>query len=530
MAADRSASEAADGHNPWLIAVVVSIATFMEVLDTTIANVALRHIAGSLAASQSQATWVVTSYLVANAMVLSISGWLARALGRKRYYCLSVAIFTASSVACGLAWNLQSLLFFRVLQGLGGGGMAPVSQSILNDAFPPEKRGQAFSLFGFAVVVAPVVGPTLGGWITDNYSWHWCFLINGPVGVASLMLVGYLVKETRAAENERRERIRQGLDFDLIGFVLVAAGLGCLEVVLDKGQEEDWFQSSFIVTFAAIAAFCLIALVPWELRRRKPIVDVGLIFQRQFGTCFLVMLCTGALLYASVQIMPQLLQEQLGYTAMLAGLALSPGGLVAMVMMLVCGRLTSVVQPKYLIMAGTIVLAVGMWHLTGLSPDIDFAYSMWARIIISAGLPLLFIPITAASYDGMPPDRTDQASALINVARNQGGSVGVALAQTILARREQFHQSRLVEHVVPSDSHYQSAFQSLNQVFMAQGSNASDASRRAIAWIGRELGRQAIFLAYVDVFWVLTMLALAMIPLALLIRSIRLGSAGGGAH
>lgn len=507
-----------DSQNPWLIALVVSIATFMEVLDTTIANVALRHIAGSLAASQSESTWVVTSYLVANAVILSISGWLARTLGRKRFYLICVGVFTVSSVLCGLAWNLQSLLFFRVLQGLGGGGMAPVSQSILTDAFPPEKRGQAFSLFGFSVVVAPVVGPTLGGWITDSYSWHWCFLINGPVGAASLALVAFLVKEPQSAEHERRQRLAEGLDFDIIGFVLVAAGLGCLEVVLDKGQEDDWFQSSFIVVVAAISAVCLIALVPWELTRRRPIIDVGLIFQRQFGTCFLIMLTMGALIYSTVQVMPQLLQEQLGYTALLAGLALSPGGVVAMAMMLVCGRLAGSVQPKYQMMLGAGILAASMWHLTGISPGIDFSYAMWARIFISLGLPFLFIPITAASYDGLPPDRTDQASALINVARNQGGSFGVAFAQTVLARREQFHQSRLVEHVAPSDTNYQHMLQALDAFFTGQGSGKAQASRQAMAWIGRQIGTQATFLAYIDVFWWLAMLALLVIPMTLLIR------------
>ncbi|MDQ0391476.1 DHA2 family efflux MFS transporter permease subunit [Labrys monachus] len=521
---------AAGGHNPWLIAIVVSIATFMEVLDTTIANVALRYIAGSLAASQEESTWVVTSYLVANAVVLSISGWLARTLGRKRFYMICVAVFTISSLLCGFAWNLQSLLFFRVLQGLGGGGMAPCSQSILADSFPPEKRGQAFGVFGIAVVVAPVVGPTLGGWLTDTYSWHWCFLINGPVGILSLALVAYLISEPAKAEKERLERLKRGINFDFVGFLLIALGLGCLEVVLDKGQEDDWFGSSFILVFAVIAACSLIALVPWELSRREPIVEIRLLFRRQFGMCFVVMLGTGAILISTIQFMPQLLQESFGYTALLAGLTVSPGGLVTMAMMPVGGRLTGFIQPKYLIMFGAALIAYSMWHLTGLSPDINFSYAVWARVILAAGLPFIFIPITTASYDGVPPDKTDQASALINVARNQGGSFGVALAQTVLARREQFHQSRLSEHTIPSSTNYQAAMQHLTELFMAQGAGKAGATQEATAWIGQTIAAQATFLAYIDVFWVLALLAAVMIPAAMLIRPVKLGSGGGPMH
>lgn len=519
---------AAGGHNPYLIAFVVSIATFMEVLDTTIANVALRHIAGGLAVGIDESTYVITSYLVANAIVLSISGWLSTVIGRKRFYMICVATFSIASLLCGFAWNLQSLVLFRILQGLGGGGMATSEQAILADSFPPHKRGQAFAIYGLAVVVAPVIGPTLGGWITDTYSWHWVFLINVPMGLLSLFLVGTLVKEPSGAEAEREKLLSKGLRVDYIGFLLVAIGLGSLEFVLDEGQRNDWFGSTMIVVFALLAGVSLLALIPWELTREDPIVDIRLLGRRQFGACFLVMLGTGAVLISTTQLLPQLLQTELNYTAMLAGLALSPGGVATLVLMPVVGRLVSMVQPKYLIMFGAAIVAFAMWHLTGLTGDITYGYAALSRIFLALGLPFLFLPVTTASYDGVPPDKTNQASALINVARNIGGSMGVALAQTILAQRQQFHQSRLVEHAAPSDLGYQQTIDAMTRYFQAQGSNASDAASQAVAWVGRTLQQQVDLLAYIDVFWTLAIVAVLMIPTAAVLRPINLGAPARG--
>lgn len=519
---------AAGGHNPYLIAFVVSIATFMEVLDTTIANVALRHIAGGLAVGLDESTYVITSYLVANAVVLSISGWLSTVLGRKRFYMMCVATFTVASLLCGFAWNLQALVLFRILQGLGGGGMATSEQAILADSFPPQKRGQAFAIYGVAVVVAPVVGPTLGGWITDTYSWHWVFLINVPMGLLSLLLVGTLVKEPSSAEEERAELLSKGLRVDYVGFVLIAVGLGALEFVLDEGQRNDWFGSNMILSFALLAAFCLLALIPWELSRDDPIVDIRLLGTRQFGACAVVMLGTFAVLISTTQLLPQLLQTEVGYTAMLAGLALSPGGIATMMLMPVAGRLVSVVQPKYLIMFGAAVAALSMWHMTGLTGDISYGYAALARIYLAIGLPFLFLPVTTASYDGVPPEKTNQASALINVARNIGGSIGVAVAQTLLAQRQQFHQSRLIEHAAPSDLGYQQTIDAMTRYFQAQGSNASDAASQAVAWVGKTLQQQVDFLAYIDVFWSLAIIAALLIPIAATLRSIDLGAPARG--
>lgn len=519
---------AAGGHNPYLIAFVVSIATFMEVLDTTIANVALRHIAGGLAVGLDESTYVITSYLVANAIVLSISGWLSTVIGRKRFYMICVATFSVASLLCGLAWNLQALVLFRIIQGLGGGGMATSEQAILADSFPPQKRGQAFAIYGVAVVVAPVVGPTLGGWITDTYSWHWVFLINVPMGLLSLFLVGMLVNEPSGAEEEREKLLSKGLRVDYVGFALVAIGLGSLEYVLDEGQRHDWFGSNMITFFAVLSAASLLALIPWELTREEPIVDLRLLGRRQFGACFLVMLATGAVLISTTQLLPQLLQTELNYTAMLAGLALSPGGVATLILMPVAGRLVSVVQPKYLIMFGATVVAFSMWHLTGLTTDITYGYAALSRIFLAIGLPFLFLPVTTASYDGVPPDRTNQASALINVARNIGGSMGVALAQTVLAQRQQFHQSRLIEHAAPSDLGYQQTIDTMTRFFQAQGSNASDAAAQAVAWVGRTLQQQVDFLAYIDVFWTLAIVALLMIPTAAVLRRIDFGAPARG--
>ena len=518
----------AGATNPWLIAVLVSVGTFMEVLDTTIANVALPYIAGGLAVSADEASWVVTTYLVANAVALTASSFLAKMLGRKKFYLACVALFTVSSVLCAFAWNIQSLLLFRVLQGLGGGGMVPVSQSILADSFPPAKRGQAFALFGVAVVVAPVVGPTLGGWLSDNYGWPWCFLINGPIGLLSMALVALILRESKAAVEERKALKEQGIRFDLVGFLLVATFLGALEVVLDRGQEDDWFGSSFIITFAVICSLAFVLMIPWEITRRNPVVDFRMLATRQFGSCFIVMLATGAILLATTQFLPQLVQNEFGYTATWAGLVLSPGGLVTMAMMFVVGRLTGHVQPKYLIATGATIVALSMYDLTNLYGDVNFGFFAWSRMFLGVGLPLIFIPIITASYDGIPHDKTDQASALMNAARNIGGSIGISLAVNVLAYREQFHQSRLVEHVVPSSIQYQQTLQKVTEYFAAQGSSMAQAQQQAFAWIGQQVQTQAALLAYVDVFWVLMLISAAAVPLALVLRKVKLGTGAPG--
>jgi DHA2 family multidrug resistance protein len=516
------------GANPWLIAILVAVASFMEVLDTTIANVALPYIAGGMGVSEDEASWVVTTYLVSNAIILTASSYLARKLGRKSFFLICLGLFTLSSLLCGFAPNLNALLLFRILQGMAGGGMVPVAQSILADAFPPAKRGQAFAVFGVAVVVAPVVGPTLGGWLSDNLSWHWCFLINAPVGVFAMAVIALVLREPKTARVQSQSQ--QDNRFDVVGFILIATFLGALEVVLDRGLEDDWFASPFIVTFATICGLAFVLMIPWELNRRNPAVDLRMVASRQFGACFLVMLATGAILLATTQFLPLLVQQNFGYTATWAGLVLSPGGVVTFFMMFVVGQLAAKVQPKYLIVAGAAVIALSMYGMTNVYGDLGFWFMARLRMLYGVGLPLIFVPIMAASYDGIPPSRTDQASALINAARNTGGSIGVSIVSNVLTHREQFHQSRLVEQVIPSSAQYQNALQQIASFFAGQGSSLAHAHDQAIQWIGQQVQAQASLLAYMDAFWVLMLISLSAVPLALTLRKVKLGGPVHAGH
>jgi MFS transporter, DHA2 family, multidrug resistance protein len=513
--AGESRSAAGD-RSPWLIAIVVSIATFMVVLDTAIANVSLRYIAGSLAVSVDESTWVVTTYLIANAVILPVSGWLSNVVGRKRFYMICVALFTVASLLCGLASSLTSLIIFRILQGLGGGGMPTSEQAMLADTFPPHQRPQAFAIYGIAVIVAPTVGPTIGGWITDNYSWHWIFFINVPFGILSLILVNWLVVEPEVLERERASRLAGGLKVDWVGFALIALGFGCLEFVLDRGQIDDWFHSTRMVVAATIAACSFIFLVPWELLRDDPIVDLRLLFQRQFGMAFIVMFAVGAILFGSNQITPQLMQTNFPYTAMLSGLAMMPGGAAMLLLMPIAGQLVGHGQPKYWLALGLTLIAVAMWISTSLVPDASFSYFALVRIAQTIGLPFMFIPINSVAYANLPQQKTSEASALINVARNLGGSVSVSLANTELVQRSQFHQSRLVENLIPSSPAFQSALHNLTQYFSQFGSAAS-AQGRAMGYMGQLVISQATLMAYIDIFFSWCILAAVLVPAVLLL-------------
>ena len=525
-----AAAASSAAFNPWLIAVLVAFASFMENLDTTIANVALPYVAGGLGVSEDEASWVITTYLVANAVSLTASSYLAQRVGRKSFFLTCLALFTASSVLCGFAPNLQALLLFRILQGLGGGGMVPVAQSILADTFPPEKRGQAFALFGIAVVVAPVVGPTLGGWISDNWSWQWCFEINGPIGLLALALLAVMLRDSDAAVAERKRFVRQGTDFDLVGFALAATFLGALELALDRGLEDDWFGSNFIIATVALCALAFVMLIPWELSRRNPIIDVRIVATRQFGACFLVMLATGAILLSTTQYLPQLVQAEYGYTATWAGFVLSPGGVVLALMMPVAGRLSGKVQPHILIAIGAAICALAMFDMTRINGQVDFRFFAMSRMFLSVGLPFVFIPILTASFAGIPHNKTDMASALINVARNTGGSIGISLANNVLAHREQFHQSRLVELVNTSTVQFQAAMKQATDYFLTQGHSLGQAQQQAIGWIAHQVQTQSAFLAYIDVFWVLMLISAAAVPLALTLRKVKLGGPAPIAH
>jgi DHA2 family multidrug resistance protein len=505
-------------HNPWLVAVVVSLATFMEVLDTTIVVVALDHIAGNLSTSYDEATWVLTSYLVANAIILPVSGWLASVLGRKPFYMGCVALFTVSSVLCGFAPSLTLLVVFRVLQGLGGGGLAPSAASILRDSFPPRQQGMVFALYGIVVVAAPALGPAFGGWLTDHYSWHWVFLINLPVGIVAATLSFWLLVEPELETRERQERWRRGLRIDYVGFVLVALGLGCLQVVLDRGERADWFSSDFILAFSAIAAVALTALVVRELAIEEPVVDLPLLRDRGFLAANIVRFGTFLVLVGSTQLLPQMTQSLFDYDAMEAGLVLTPGALVVMLITPLSGYLINKVQVRFMIGFGLLLEAAALHHMSGFTTEMSFAHIMWARIFQAVGLAFLIVPITTVAFLGIPGSKTNNASALLNLTRNLGGSFGISLAQTWLANRAQFHQDRLIAALTPYDATYRETVHSLRSNFAAQGSGPVLAHDQALAQIYRLMQRQAMIMSYNDLFWLAALGMLLMVPLIFLLH------------
>ncbi|WP_263378292.1 DHA2 family efflux MFS transporter permease subunit [Granulicella paludicola] len=503
-------------HNPWAIALTVTLATFMEVLDTSIANVALPHIAGSLGASQDEATWVLTSYLVSSAVVLPISGWLSDRFGRKRFYLTCVAVFTVCSLLCGIAPSLPILIIARILQGAGGGGLAPSEQAILADTFPVEKRGQAFAVYGMAVVVAPAIGPTLGGWITDNFNWHWIFFINLPVGLLSLWLSSRMVEDPPALV-ARREAAR-GAKVDFTGLALVASGVGILEFFLDKGQEKDWFGSQMIVTAACLAAILLITFVFWEWNHEDPIVDLKLLKNRNFGTAVFLQLILGMVLFGSTVLIPQYMQTLLGFTAQLAGMALSPAGFVMMFMMFVAGRLIGKMDPRVLVAIGYFLTAVGLYNLTRLTLDTSFATITQWRMLQVIGLPLVFIPISTLNYVGVPQNKMNQISSLSNFARNLGGSAGTALLTTFLARTAQTHQQQLITHSGTANYGYNQYIGAATTALQQQGMTAAQAAQAAVGYAYQQMLRQASMLSYKNAFALLAGVIFCLIPLPFIMR------------
>ncbi len=494
---------------------VISIATFMTVLDTSIVNVSLVHIAGGLAADYDEATWVSTTFLVAQAIVIPASGWLANVIGRKRYYMISVGLFTIASFACGIAPNLSLLILARIIQGAAGGGLAAVEQSMLVDTFPPDKRGMAFAAYGVVVVVGPIVGPILGGVITDNSSWRWCFLINVPVGALSLTLVNFLVNEPAVLIRERKALHARGLNFDIVGFVLVGLFLGCLEVTLDRGQTDDWFSSPTITTTAIIAALSLILFIPWELTRNEPLIPISMFGRRNFGVSSILLLVTGVLIFGTTLFIPQLLQQVLGYTATDAGLALTAGGAATILVMPLTGILSSRVDSRILIAGAFLVEGFAMWHMTHLDVEMSFGAAASARMFQAIGIPFLFVPITNVAYIGLKPSESNQASALMNVARNLGGTIGISTVQTMLAQREQFHQARLVEHLNPLNPNY---VQGLGKITHDLSGVGAGAPMAGLGKLYAAVQQQAAMLSYIDVFQVLMIAVFACIPLLLLMK------------
>jgi len=491
--------------NPWIIAVAVSLAAFMEVLDTSIANVALPHIAGNLGATNDESTWVLTSYLVSNAIVLPTSGWLVGFLGRKRFFLICIVFFTVSSFLCGIAPSLGLLLLFRVLQGAFGGGLQPMAQAILGDSFPPEKRGLAFALYGITVICAPAIGPTLGGWITDNYSWRWIFYINVPVGALALALVYQLVEDPPYLA-----RMKKRLSgFDYIGFSLLTVGVGALQIVLDKGQEDDWFGSHFITTLVVIAAAGLVSLVIWEWFQKEPIVDVRLFKNFNVVTTNLMFLILGMALFSSTVLMPQLLQTLMGYTAQRAGMVLSAAALVVLVLLPMVGKLTTLFQARHIMAFGWITLSAGM-YISCKQVDLlmSFRAATLLRVWQYAPIAFLFVPLTLAGYVGLPAEKTNAAAGLMNFMRNIGQSVGTSAVTTLIARRSQYHQSVLAEYT--ASGRFQASIAALAMRLTHAGLSMHAAQQQALGRLYAMVQAQAAVLSYVDAYWLLAVASAIM--------------------
>jgi DHA2 family multidrug resistance protein len=514
--------------NPWWIAITVTIATFMELLDTAIANVSLPHIAGGLATSYDETTWVLTSYLVANATVLPMSAWLSRVFGRKNYYIGCVAGFSMASLLCGLAPNLSLLIFFRVLQGICGGGLAPVEQAILVDTFPASKRAAAFGLYSMAIVTAPALGPPLGGWITDSFSWRWVFFINVPIGLLSIYLTSRLVSDPPEFKKEvARARSAGKLRIDYIGIALVAIGFLCLEIVLDRGQEDDWFESRFITVVCIAAVVSLVTAAIWEWRHDDPVVEIKLLRERNFALANVLYFLFSFVLFGSTVLIPQMLQSLYGYSATDAGLVLGPGAFVIVLMAPLVVQLVRRVGASKLIVVASIVLALSMWQFSSFDLSADYSHQAWARAFQGLGLAFFFVPVSQVAYSYLPRNKNNKGSSITNLFRNQGGSFGISFVTTILARRQQFHQSILAQHATMFDPPTVEALARFKQSLVHTGYSSSEAVLRAPALLYETVKKQAATLAFLDCFWLLGLVAIVALPVALFIKPF--GAAGPGA-
>jgi DHA2 family multidrug resistance protein len=505
--------------NPWLIAIAVMSSTFMEVLDTTVVNVSLPHIAGNLSASTDEATWTLTSYLVANAIILPMTGWLATTFGRKRLLMLSVTGFTTASFFCGLAPSLPFLIFFRVIQGACGGGLQPLSQAILLESFPPEKRGQAMAFWALGIVVAPMLGPVAGGWLTDNYSWRWVFYINVPIGILSILLTRAFIFDPHYLRKESK-----GIDYWGIG--LLVLGIGSLQIMLDKGQEDDWFSSHFIVTLAVLTVIGLTGLIVRELKAEHPIIDLSVFRYRSYAIGTFIMTVVGFVLYGSTVLLPLMMQELLGYTATHAGITNLPRGLASFMFMPLIGYLTGKVDSRKLLAAGFLATAFAMYRISLFSLGVA-SWNFWLPLTLQgAGLGLIFVPLTTVTNDPVPRERMGNATSIFNLMRNIGASVGISMVETMQVRKAQMHVNILGKHVNPANPLARQTIDGLRALFMSQGKDSATATRQAYGAVWGMVQQQAAMLAYNDVFRFLAVMFLAMLPLIFLMRKAK---KGGGA-
>ena len=518
-------------HNPWAIALVVTMATFMELLDTSISNVSLPHIAGGLGTSYDESTWVLTSYLVANAIILPMSAWLSRAFGRKRYYMMCVALFTASSFLCGIAPSLAMLVVFRVLQGIGGGGLAPVEQAILVDTFPKEKLGGAFALYSMAIVTAPAIGPPLGGWITDNFSWRWVFFINVPIGILSLLLSSRLVHDPVEFTEERKQaRLGGRLRIDYVGITLIAVGFACLEVVLDRGERDDWLESHFIATFLAIAVVAIAIAIWWEWRHDDPVVELTLLRERNFAIANVYYFLFAFGLFGSTVLIPEMLQTLFGYTATDAGLALGPGAAVVTILAPFVVRIVPRIGAKRLLGFSFSIAALSLFYYSGMTTQTDYFHFAFARAFQGFGYAFMFVPVTQLAYSYLPKNKNNKGSSLTNLCRNWGASFGIAFVTTMLERRTEYHQTVLVCHITSADASVRQFVNTSSHFLMTRGATTPDAIHQAYGMVQSTMTQQATMLACMDCFHLLGLIVLAGLPLAFLIRRFEIGKAASAAH
>jgi len=519
--------------NPWVIALTVTLATFMELLDTSIANVSLPYIAGGLGRSFDEVTWILTTYLVANAVILPMSAWLSRVFGRKNYYMACVALFTITSFFCGIAPSLNVILIARILQGIGGGGLAPVEQAILVDTFPPAKRASAFALYTVAIVTAPAIGPVLGGWITDNYNWRWVFLINIPIGILSLFLTNRFVSDPPSYTEERKTvRVNGKLRIDGIGIALVGLGSAALEVLLDRGQIDDWFGSSFITWMFVIGIACFTAAIFWELNQKDPVIDFRMLKERNFAIANIFYFVFGFGLFASTTMIPQILQSLYGYRAIDAGLVLGPGALVITFLAPVGAQLVQrgIAHPRILLFSAVVIVGLSFLHYSHFNLDTDYRHYALARAFQGLGYAFFFVPLSVIAYSKLSPAQNNKASSLTNFFRNWGGSFGIAFATTVAERRQDFHQSVVGGNLNSSTHFLQQSIQQTAAYLQTHGFSPSDATKAAYARYYEQLHAQTQLLAFMDVFHLLGIVTLIAAPLVLITKHFKTSGKPGAAH
>jgi len=509
--------------NKWIVALTVMLPTLIEIIDTSVVNVSLDSIRGSLSAGIDESTWTITSYLVSNAIIIPMTGWLSRVFGRKRYLIFSIMIFTISSFLCGISWNLQSLVVFRILQGIGGGALQPISQSILLETFPRKQHGMAMAIFGVGIMFGPIIGPLLGGWITDNWSWHWIFFINIPIGILSVFMALFFIVDPPYMQRTR-------MKIDYWGLVLLAVGLGSLQIVLDKGQMEDWFSNGSITALTGISVVSLLAFLYVESVVEHPIVNLKTFKNISFSTGTLVMFFAFFNLFGSIVLLPVYLQTLMGYTSTLSGMVLGPGGIATLIAMPIAGRLVTKVNPKGLLAFGIIVSAWSTHLMSQFNLHADFNTIIWPRIVLGVGMGFLFIPLTTLTMSSVRKEEMANASSIYNLLRNLGGSFGVAFVTTIIARRAQFHQVRLSEHFTPFDTNFQAAAHGAAQALQLRGMDPASATQGSLGMIYGQMMKQAAMISFNDAFYLLSLFMILILPLVLLMRAGKTDASTAGMH